>query len=383
MSLNSALLPSGIEDLLPPYAALEDETVRKLVDNFALFGFEQIKLPLLEFEESLLNGEEGKKKALSVFRLMDPLSQRMMGIRSDMTMQLARVTASCLKEAPRPLRLSYAADVLRVKGSQLRPERQFRQVGCELIGYNDPKAHIEVSLIALKALADLGIKDITLDLSMPQLVKSLLEDESDQTVRESLYEAVNKRDVGTLQSQGEAGKRLAALVQLSGRADSAFAALEDLPLPDRAKEKVENVYAVYLGLKEGLTAYGIEKQIMITLDPVEYKGFEYQSSPSFTFFAKNVRGELGRGGAYVTRFTDEKGDDYTEFATGFTLYMDSVLRALPEASPEKWLCVPEDVSWKEVAVLQGKGWKVKRCYGETDVSGCCHVFDQGEIKEIK
>ena len=92
-----------------------------------------------------------------MFRVMDPVSQRMMGIRPDITPQIARIAGARLRHAPRPLRLGYAGDVLRVRGTQLRPERQFTQAGVELIGVDAPAADAEVIVMAAGALADLGV----------------------------------------------------------------------------------------------------------------------------------------------------------------------------------------------------------------------------------
>lgn len=382
MSKSSALLPSGLEDVLPPFAALEDKTIRKLIDCFACFGYAQIKPPLLEFEETLLSSGLNKKKNTNIFRFMDPLSQKMIAVRSDTTMQLSRVTATRLKDQTRPLRLSYAADVLRVKGSQLRPERQFRQVGCEFIGQDHVKAHVEICLIAIKSLCDLGIEDITLDLSMPQLVRVLLEDVVDEDDQDDFYEAVNKRDVGALLSKGSVGQLLADIVGLSGRAEYAFSMLKEFDLPEKAKEKIAKVHHVFLELKKALEAYHLEQKVMITLDPVEYRGLEYQDSPSFTLFAKNVRGELGRGGFYMTRFCPSNEHCSTEPATGFTLYMDTVLRALPDTEPETLLCISDDLEWNDIMALQKEGWSIKQCFDEVDASGCSHVYNNGEIKKL-
>src|SRR3546814_11888566 len=86
-------------------------------------GYERVKPPLLEFEEALLTGA-GTAVASQTFRLMDPVSQRMMGLRADMTPQVARIATTRLKKAPRPLRLCYGGQVLQVRGSQLRPDRK-------------------------------------------------------------------------------------------------------------------------------------------------------------------------------------------------------------------------------------------------------------------
>ena len=89
---------------------------------------------------SVLLGGPGAALASQTFRLMDPVSQRMMGVRPDMTVQVARIAVTRLKHEPRPLRLSYGGNVIRVRGSALKPERQFAQVGTELIGVDSAEA---------------------------------------------------------------------------------------------------------------------------------------------------------------------------------------------------------------------------------------------------
>ena len=109
------------------------------MEVFAAHGYQRVKPPLLEFEDSLLAGS-GAAVAEQTFRLMDPDSQRMMGLRADTTPQVARIATTRLASAPRPLRLSYAGQCLRVRGTQLAPDRQVAQAGIELIGCDNPAA---------------------------------------------------------------------------------------------------------------------------------------------------------------------------------------------------------------------------------------------------
>ena len=125
--IHPALLPAGLRDTLPPDAGFEAEVTEGLMAAFAARGYERVKPPLIEFEENLISGS-GAATAAQTFRLVDPVSQRMLGVRADMTLQIARIATTRLAELPRPLRLSYAGQVLRVVGSALRPERQFGQV---------------------------------------------------------------------------------------------------------------------------------------------------------------------------------------------------------------------------------------------------------------
>src|SRR5579863_3130389 len=167
--LHPALLPLGLRDVLPPDAAAEAQAVARLMTVLASHGYERVKPPLAEFEDNLLSGA-GAAMAKETFRLMDPISQRMIGLRADMTTQVARIATTRLKEAPRPLRLCYAGQVLRVKGSQLRPERQVGQVGAELIGTDSVAADLEVVSVAAEGLAAVGVAGLSVDLSLPTLV---------------------------------------------------------------------------------------------------------------------------------------------------------------------------------------------------------------------
>ena len=166
------LLPAGLADLLPPDAAREARAVDIAIERFAAFGYERVKPPLVEFEESLLGGP-GAALAPQTFRLMDPVSQRMMGVRPDMTVQVARIAVTRLKHEPRPLRLSYGGNVIRVRGTALKPERQFAQVGSELIGVDSADADAEAVLLAVDALRAIGVADLSVDLNLPTLVAAV------------------------------------------------------------------------------------------------------------------------------------------------------------------------------------------------------------------
>src|SRR5260370_25993216 len=112
-----ALLPSGRSDLLPPEAGVEARVVAVMMAVLESHGYERVKPPLMEFEENLLSGT-GTAMAKETFRLMDPISQRMIGLRADMTTPVARLAATRLKDAPRPPRLWYPGQVRRRKGTR-------------------------------------------------------------------------------------------------------------------------------------------------------------------------------------------------------------------------------------------------------------------------
>ncbi len=352
---NSAtLLPNGLLDLLPPQAELEAATIESFIANFSAFGYARVKPPLVEFEESLLGPGPGQALARKTFRMMDPVSQRMMGVRADVTAQIARIATSRLAGKPRPLRLSYAADVLRVNGTQLRPERQFCQVGCELIGEDSRDADVEATLIALKALSDTGTKGLSIDLTVPTLIDNLYDEtQTPDDVRATLDNHIEKRDQDALaREKGEASNLIAQLMAVEGTAEHAVKTLAGIKLPKKAAADIEKLIAVAKNLQDALAVYGLT-DIQITIDPLERRGFEYQTGVSFTLFAKGARGELGRGGRYNVKLSGET-------ATGFTLYMDSILRVVPPQAE----IVPQPVSvqkgWTDLKSLQDQGIKAIR-----------------------
>ena len=173
-SSNKALLPDGLRDALPPDAAHEAAIIERLMQIVGAQGYERVEPPLVEFEDSLLDGA-GQEVSLATFRLMDPVSQRMMGVRADITPQVARIAATRLTNAARPLRLAYAGPVLRVRGDQLRPERQFNEVGVELFGPQQSAADIEIVSLAADALLGVGVKDLSIDLNVPTLTPMIFD----------------------------------------------------------------------------------------------------------------------------------------------------------------------------------------------------------------
>jgi ATP phosphoribosyltransferase regulatory subunit len=371
-----ALLPTGLYDLLPPEAEQEAEVTARLMAVLAAHGYERVKPPLVEFEDTLLSGA-GAAMASETFRTMDPTSHRMVGVRADMTPQVARIAATRLGHYPRPLRLSYAGQVLRVRGSEVRPERQFGQVGGELIGAEGPAADVEAIAVAGEALAAVGVPNLSVDVTMPTLVPAIAEafGISGETAA-GLRAALDHKDVAAVTAlAGEAAGLLAQLVQTAGSAGRARAALDRLALPERARAERERLGIVLDGLTAAVPA------LNVTVDPVENRGFEYHTGISFTFFARaeterGPLGELGRGGRYAA------GDPTApEPATGFTLYTDAILTTLPQASRRHRVLVPPGA---DGARLRGDGWITVAAllpaadwHGEARRLGCGYVLENG------
>lgn len=373
-----ALLPAGFRDLLPPEAEQESQAIARLMEHFSKFSYRRVKPPFVEFEDSLFAGP-GAALVQDTFRVMDPVSHRMMGVRSDITAQIARIARSRLVDEPRPLRLAYASDVLRMQAKQQRMDRQFCQVGCEIIGADSDAADIELCTVALLALQNLGIEAITLDFAVPRLVDYILDAQgAAEAVRTQIKDALAQRDEGKISKIPEA-EIFVKLLALAGPADKALAGLQALDLPAEAHADIKRLAAIYEGLQEALTILEIDS-VALTLDPAEHKGFEYHEHLAFTLFSGAVSGELGRGGRYSVSFGE---DSVSEAATGFTLYMDTVLKAFKDYQEPKRIFVGLDADWMAVKALEKEGWVILRALDAGDKPvGCSHIYKDGVIEEI-
>jgi ATP phosphoribosyltransferase regulatory subunit len=364
--LHPALLPLGLRDLLPPDAAAEALVVGRMMAVLESHGYQRVKPPLVEFEESLLSGP-GAAMASETFRLMDPVSQRMIGIRADMTPQVARIAATRLRHAARPLRLAYAGQVLRIKGGQLRPERQIGQVGAELIGADGAAADVEAIALAAEALAGLGIAGLSVDLTLPRLVPALCESLGLAGAQvEAIRAALDHKDAAKLVEIGGAGAPLLGeLLAAAGPAARTLAALAPLALPAAAAERARLVEVVAL-------LGSVAPDLKITVDPVESRGFQYDTGISFSFFARAGRAELGRGGRYGA------GNGKPEPATGFTLYTDTVLAVVPAPEASRRLYLPAGTPLAAGRQLRAEGWvTIAGLAVEGDIAAAARRLDCG------
>ena len=377
-----ALLPTGLRDLLPPEAGAEAALAEALLARFAAQGYERVKPPLVEFEESMLSGA-GAGLADQTFRLMDPASHRMMAVRSDLTPQIARIAASRLSRSPRPLRLSYAGEILRVRGGELRPERQFRQVGFELIGIGAGAAcDAEVILLAADALRGLGIEgDLSVDLNAPTLVASLLAEAGlDAHDSAALRDALDRKDATAVQdADGAVAGLLVPLMRATGAAETTLDALAQLALPGAAAAALAQLLEVATLLCEAAP------ELALTIDPIEWRGFEYHTGTGFSLFAGGVRTELGRGGRYSVGEAGIEGEE----AAGCTIYVDTVLRAAPAPPAPRRVYLPHGTPRDDGAGLRDEGWiTIAGLAPEGDPAaeaarlGCSHVWQGGAARAI-
>ena len=380
--MQKTLLPSGCYDLLPPDARRESELSSALLSVFESFGYEQVSPPLLEFSDGLLAGR-GAALSHQIFRVMDPSAHRVMGIRADITLQIARIAASRLAHAPRPLRLCYNGLIMRMQGEQLRGDRQLRQAGIELIGAASPEADAEVILVAAEALKRAGITKLSIDLNLPGIVGSLLASEKlDNDQLEQLFAAVAHKDVSTLRTmQFSYRDTLIQLMQCAGSAKAALSTMERLDLPESARSQCRDLQEV-ISLLSSLGS----ADWTLTVDATENRGLAYHSGISFSIFVPGIACEVGRGGRY--RIEGESQMQDME-ATGFTLYVETLRGLLPDAKPQKRIFIGEGIGSDAAQKLRAEGYVTVYALGEYGRGeaeakrlGCGFIWINNSVKAL-
>ena len=346
-----ALLPAGLRDLLPPDAEIEAAAIEIMLGCFAAHGYQRVKPPLVEFEQSLLGGS-GFAVAEQTFRMMDPESHRMLAIRADTTPQVARIATTRLAAAPRPLRLSYSGQCLRLRGSQLAPDRQVAQAGIELIGSDAPEADAEIVLAGAEALAAVGLTQVSFDLTMPTMAALLLDDEGFKPERrEALAHALDRKDAAAVTALGGGiAATLTSLLLAAGEASPALAALAQAKLPPEARALADRLAAVVAAIRARAPA------LRLTVDPLEFRGFRYHTGPCLTVYALGHQQELGRGGRYIS------GE--REPATGLTLFPDAILGAAKPPEPRPRLYLPAGADDAIAAKFRAQGYATIAALGE-------------------
>ena len=304
--LPPGLLPEGLRDRLPGEAAAQARTVRALLDSVEARGYDRVSPPLVEYEESLAARLKSSRTDLA--RFVDPLSQRTLAIRPDITPQIARIVSTQLANVPRPLRLAYAGPVLKLGATQLNPQRETMQVGAELIGSDSVESACEIVGIAVAALAAAGITGLTVDLTLPDLVQTIAGLVLTPAQITELDLLLDMKDAGRLTGAGYA--HWLPLIAATGPVAPALAALRKFDHAGLMTSRIDGIEAIVRSL-DG---------VRVTLDPTERHGFEYQSWFGFSLFVAGASGVIGRGGSYAIIHPD----GHEEPATGFSVFPDAL-----------------------------------------------------------
>jgi len=370
--MNKALLPAGFHDLLYPDAKTQHNIVVTICKCFEEHGYRKVEPPVIEFEESLFS-EAGEALSNKTFRLMDPSSHKMMGVRADMTTQVARIATTRLINEPKPIRLSYSGDVFRVKGEGLYAERQFMQAGVELIGAQSPQSDAQVVLVTAEALKEASIDGLCIDFTIPGMIEIVLDDiKITGKDREDLITAISKKD--STQIKNLCGKKADIILQLIDPGID-IKKLCSLKLPKEALKLCKRLGEVFQIVKAN------RPDIAMSIDPIGSAGFAYHKTLGFSIFSKNTHGEIGRGGIYIT-------SDNVD-GVGATLYVNELFRMSSRAPKRDTVFVACDTNLQTIRKLRENGQiviisaqEVKDLKSEAKQQKCTHVFIDGDIFEV-
>jgi len=335
--MNNALLPSGLMDTLPPHAAQEFRLIHRFLKQFMAFGYEPVTPPLLEHAETMLSGLS-EQAATRYFQVTDAQTGRMLALRADITSQIARIAATTLAGNPRPLRLCYAGNRVCTVAPALQSRRQHMQIGMEYIGATGAEAEAETIAIACHSLTQLELGTLTVDISYPPLVKTLIDLHPAQT-REALRDAVANKNTQRVRSLG--AELVAQMLELPSNIGEALEILRTLPQPEMEP---------FVLALETLVRALAPKKINVTwnLDVLEHYEADYYTGFAFAIFSDNPGLELARGGRYRIG---------AEEAVGFTLYIDDLLAHLPGEEALPLVAVPHAISCEDAAKIQQKAYR--------------------------
>lgn len=360
------LLPEYISDVLPSEARKIEELRRSLLDNFRLYGYELVMPPLLEYIESLLSGA-GQAMNLRTFKLVDQLSGRTMGVRADITTQVARIDAHLLNRAS-VTRLCYAGSVLHARPSGLHATREPLQIGAEIYGHAGLEADAEIQKLVLSSLELAGITQVRLDLCHVNVLRALLKnDELAFQYEAELFALLEAKDVPGLMSISTefsevTRNALLALPTLYG----------DISVIDRARSVLPNLPNISQALDELDSLIALVGATNITIDLADLRGYHYHSGIMFAVYVPGLPNAVARGGRY-----DHVGEAFGRArpATGFSMDLRELARLLPLAKRKQAILAP----WSSDYSLQEKINELRNA-GEIVIQTLPgHESDQGEF----
>lgn len=313
ITMSAWLLPPFIADVLPSEARRIEDVRRELLDTARSYGYELVMPPMLEHLESLV-GDDRQALDLKTFKLVDQLSGRMLGVRSDTTPQVARIDAHLLNRES-VTRLCYCGPVLHTVPSDIYRSREALQFGAELYGYAGPQADLEVQVLVLSALSRIGVRNLVLDLADVRIVRSLLGGVlADAATIRRIYDALTNKDAAELNTltrtfSPESRHALQALLHLYGEVSVLDEAARILPKRTPITQALSDLR--WLGEQVANAC-----ATRVSFDLADLRGYGYYTGSRFTVYAQGSNVALARGGRY-----DEIGAIYgrNRPAVGFSL----------------------------------------------------------------
>ena len=352
--MNRWLLPEDIADVLPVEARKVESLRRAILDLYQSYGYELVAPPILEFLDSLLTGT-GSDLNLQTFKLVDQLSGRTLGLRADMTPQVARIDAHLLNRAG-VTRLCYAGSVAHARTPVGSSAREDLQLGAEIYGCATWEADFEAITLLLKTLALAGLDKVYLDLSHAGILTGILADQKlDKETIETLYSLLQSKDRPRLSQWAaclpeKVSAALIALTQLNGPCAEVLVNAKKLlpkhPAVDQALADLERL---------ANAASSLSAQLELSIDLADLRGYQYHSGVMFAAYVDQLPQPIARGGRY-----DHVGQAFgrPRPATGFSLDLLTLANLSPFSARKLVIVAPwiDDADLNQViAALRSKG----------------------------
>jgi ATP phosphoribosyltransferase regulatory subunit len=352
--MNRWLLPENIADILPSEARKIEDLRRILLDRFQAYGYELVMPPMLEYLDSLLTGS-GQDLNLKTFKLVDQISGRTLGLRADMTPQVARIDAHLLNRQG-VTRLCYAGSILHTRAAAGSSSREQLQLGAEIYGHAGWGADLEIQALLNDVLNLSQVGEITLDMSHAGLLTAILGDFSPQAESlEALYTVLQTKDLPGLNQvlkdwPSEVKSAVLALASLSGSPQKVL---------DQARQNLPKTAAVKAALDElerlCSAVAGLPNSPQLNLDLADLKGYQYHSGVMFAAYVEGLPVAIARGGRY-----DMVGKAFgrSRPATGFSLDIMTLARISKKDSRKTAILAPwanDPKLSQEIAQLRSQG----------------------------
>ena len=349
------LLPEHIEDILPAEAARIERLRRSLLDLFELHGYELVMPPMLEYVESLLTGT-GHDLDLQTFKLVDQLSGRTLGLRADITPQVARIDAHLLNRGG-VTRLCYAGSVLHTVPNGTNRTREPLQIGAELYGHGGIESDVEIQRLMMRALETAGLTAASLDIGHVGIFRTLVErGRIGRELEADLFKALQRKDLPAVKSLSRTlGKTtreaLVLLPELYGGREVLDIAARRLPQHEPIARALHDLRT----LSDALSDVARVR----CFDLAELRGYHYHSGVVFAVYAAGQAYALGRGGRY-----DEVGRAFGRArpATGFSLDLRELAALGPAEAQRRSVLAPhapDDATLqRRIAKLRTEGVRV-------------------------
>ena len=334
--MNRWLLPEDIADVLPAEARKVESLRRAILDLYQSYGYELVAPPILEFLDSLLTGT-GSDLNLQTFKLVDQLSGRTLGLRADMTPQVARIDAHLLNREG-VTRLCYAGSIAHARTPVGSSAREELQLGAEIYGCATWEADFEAISLLLKTLSVAGLNKVYLDLSHAGVLEGILDGQTiAKTDIETLYSLLQSKDRPRLAIwakclPAKSADALMALTELNGPCAQVLAnAKKALP-----KHKLIDEALAQLEMLISATA-ALSSDVELSVDLADLRGYQYHSGVMFAAYVDKLPQPIARGGRY-----DHVGQAFgrPRPATGFSMDLLTLANLAPVAQRKSAIVAP-------------------------------------------